>query len=165
MSLEWWGSRLREELSQISARSFHIGVQQAQFNIRGNSMKPSVQKTLIAYSVVLSTTVAIMLLMAARSPRSESFDEIRVHRINVLESDGTLRMVISDHDQMPGVIVKGKEFPKIDRPQAGLAGIATKKGKSSIQALASLSINMVNRDRSSSLRGWTTKTTSLQGSL
>jgi hypothetical protein len=42
---------------------------------------------------------------------SRSFDEIDVHRINVRESDGTLRMVISDTDRFPGVIVKGKEYP------------------------------------------------------
>lgn len=83
-------------------------------------MKPSVQKFLIAYSAVLSTVFAVVLLMAAKSHRSETFDEITVHRINVVEPDGTLRMVISDHDQMPGIIVKGKEFPKVDRPEAGM---------------------------------------------
>jgi hypothetical protein len=51
---------------------------------------------------------------------SQAFDEIQVHRINVVEPDGTLRMVISDHDRMPGVIVKRKESPKVDRPQAGM---------------------------------------------
>ena len=83
-------------------------------------MKPSVQKFLIAYSAVLSTVFAVVLMMAAKSHRSETFDEIQVHRIDVVEPDGALRMVISDHDQMPGVIVKGKEFPKVDRPEAGM---------------------------------------------
>jgi hypothetical protein len=50
----------------------------------------------------------------------QTFDQIQVHRINVVEPDETLRMVISDHDQMPGVIVKGKQLPKADRPQAGM---------------------------------------------
>lgn len=83
-------------------------------------MKPSVQTLLIAYSAVLSTTFGVVLLMGATDHRSKAFDEIQVHRINVVEPDGTLRMVISDHDQMPGVIVKGKESPKIDRPEAGM---------------------------------------------
>ena len=83
-------------------------------------MKPSVQTFLIAYSAVLSTSFAVVLLMGAKDHRSRAFDEIQVHRINVVEPDGTLRMVISDHDQMPGVIVKGKESPKIDRPEAGM---------------------------------------------
>ena len=83
-------------------------------------MKPSVQNALIAYSAVVSTTFAIVLLLGARSPRSNAFDEIRVRRISVVEPDGTLRMVISDRDRMPGVIVKGNEFPKTDRPEAGM---------------------------------------------
>ncbi|MEO8735988.1 MAG: hypothetical protein ABI380_05575 [Edaphobacter sp.] len=83
-------------------------------------MKLSVQKILITYSAVLSTVFAVVLLMGSKSHRSQTFDEIRVQRINVVEPDGTLRMVISDHNQMPGVIVKGKEFPKVDRPEAGM---------------------------------------------
>jgi hypothetical protein len=83
-------------------------------------MKPPLQQALIAYSAILSTTFAIVLLMGARSNRSQAFDEIKVHRIDVIEPDGTLRMVVSDHDRMPGVIVKGKESPKVDRPQSGM---------------------------------------------
>jgi hypothetical protein len=29
-------------------------------------------------------------------------------------------MVISNRDQMPGIVVRGKELPKVDRPQAGM---------------------------------------------
>jgi hypothetical protein len=83
-------------------------------------MNPSIEKILITYSAVLSTVFALVLLMGSKSHRSQSFDQIEVHRINVLEPDGTLRMVISDHDQMPGVIVRGKESPKVDRPEAGM---------------------------------------------
>jgi hypothetical protein len=85
-------------------------------------MKVSVQKALIAYSAVLSTTFAIVLLSGAKSTRNESFDEIRVHRINVVEPDGTLRMVISNKDRLPPVIVKGVEHPEFGepRPQAGM---------------------------------------------
>src|SRR5205085_9417185 len=86
----------------------------------GRSMKPSVQQALITYSAVLSTTFAIVLLMGAKAHRSQTFDEIKVHRIDVVEPDGTLRMVISDRDRLPGVIVKGKEFRKVDRPGAGM---------------------------------------------
>jgi hypothetical protein len=83
-------------------------------------MKLSVQQVLITYSAVLSTTFAIVLLMGAKSHPTQAFDDIQVHRINVVEPDGTLRMVVSNHDRMPGVIVKGKESPKVDRPQAGM---------------------------------------------
>jgi hypothetical protein len=83
-------------------------------------MRVSLHQVLVTYSAILSTTFAVMLLLGAKSHRNEVFDTVQVHRINVVEPDGTLRMVISNHDQMPGVIVKGKESPKIDRPQAGM---------------------------------------------
>ncbi len=83
-------------------------------------MKLSVQQVLVTYSAVLSTTFAVVLLMGAKPHRGQAFDEIQVHRIKIVEPDGTLRMVISDRDRLPGVIVKGKESPKVDRPGAGM---------------------------------------------
>jgi hypothetical protein len=83
-------------------------------------MKPSVHRILVTYSVLLSTILAALFVMGATSHRAETFDTIQVHRIDIVEPNGTLRMVISNHDQLPGVIVKGKEFPKTDRPQAGM---------------------------------------------
>lgn len=77
------------------------------------------QKVLLAYAALVSTVMAVMLLMGARSSKTTSFDEINVERINVVEPDGTLRMVLSNHAKLPGIIVRGKErvFP---RPQAGM---------------------------------------------
>lgn len=72
------------------------------------------------YSAALSTTLAVVMLTSAASHSSKSFDEIRVHRIDVVEPDGTLRMIISNRSRLPGVIVKGKEAPPSDRPQAGM---------------------------------------------
>jgi hypothetical protein len=46
-------------------------------------------------------------------------DEITVQRINIVEPDGTPRLIISNHARLPGVLVHGKEKP-LDRPQAGL---------------------------------------------
>jgi hypothetical protein len=83
-------------------------------------MSRYVQQLLVIYSAVLSTIFAVMVLAGAASPRHESFDEIRVHRIDIVEPDGTLRMVISNRNRLPGVIVKGKETPPSDRPQAGM---------------------------------------------
>jgi voltage-gated potassium channel Kch len=63
-------------------------------------MKLSVQQVLITYSAVLSTTFAVVLLMGAKPHRGQAFDVIQVHRINIVEPDGTLRMVISDRDRV-----------------------------------------------------------------
>ena len=77
------------------------------------------QKFLLVYSVSMSTILGIVLLTGAVTLKQTSFDEIAVHRINVVEPDGTLRMVISNHAQLPGIIVHGRERP-FDRPQAGM---------------------------------------------
>lgn len=83
-------------------------------------MKSSVQKVLIIYSAVLSTVFAVILLLGAKSHGPQIFDEVQVHRIDIVEPDGTLRMVISNRDRLPGVIGKGKESSKVDRPEAGM---------------------------------------------
>ena len=54
-----------------------------------------------------------------QAPQSQAIDQLTVHRINVVEPDGTLRMVISNHSALPGILVHGKEIP-LDRPQAGM---------------------------------------------
>ena len=70
------------------------------------------------YALVVT---GLLVTGLARVPiRVEEFDEITVHRIRVVEPDGTLRMVISNHDRFPGVIVKGKELGPNRRPGAGL---------------------------------------------
>ncbi len=75
---------------------------------------------LVGYCGVTSVALAAILIMGAAAPPADRFDEISVHRINIVEPDGTLRMVISDKASLPGVIVKGKESPPRDRPQAGM---------------------------------------------
>ncbi|MEP7039334.1 MAG: hypothetical protein ABI891_13455 [Acidobacteriota bacterium] len=71
---------------------------------------------LTIYSGVLTFVFAITVLTGfSNSSKTEIFDTINAHRINITEPDGTLRMVISNHDKLPGVIVKGKE-EKLDRP-------------------------------------------------
>jgi hypothetical protein len=49
----------------------------------------------------------------------ESFDEIEVKRINVVEEDGTLRVVIANTTRFPKPIIDGKEYPRSVSP-AGL---------------------------------------------
>lgn len=78
------------------------------------------QRFLVIYSGVLTAAFAVSMLAGFSRSSIATFDEINVHRINVREPDGTLRMVISDSAKLPGVIVKGKEQPKVDRPQAGM---------------------------------------------
>lgn len=48
------------------------------------------------------------------------FDQLTVHRINVVEPDGTTRLVISDKAEFPGGFYMGKEFDRADRSGAGM---------------------------------------------
>jgi hypothetical protein len=77
------------------------------------------QRLLAVYSFVLTIVFSVSLLAGAGRLKKTDFDQITVHRINVVEPDGTLRLVISNHAYLPGIIVREKEqaFP---RPQAGM---------------------------------------------
>jgi len=77
-------------------------------------------KVLVSYSTVLTTLLAAFTLAGSAAAKVQRFDEIDVHRINVREPDGTLRMVVSNHARLPGVIVRGKENLPVDRPYAGM---------------------------------------------
>jgi hypothetical protein len=81
-------------------------------------------KVLVVYSTVVTTLLAAFTFGGSTGARGQDriqqFDEIDVHRLNVREPDGTLRMVISNHARLPGVIVRGKENPPVDRPYAGM---------------------------------------------
>jgi hypothetical protein len=79
------------------------------------------QRVLLGYSIIVSTLVAVLTIgRAVSDPRLTKFDEIDVHRINVREPDGTLRMTISNAAAAPGIIVKGKEQPHPSRKSAGM---------------------------------------------
>ena len=50
-------------------------------------------KILVVYSTVVTTLLAIFTLAGFAASKVQRHDEIDVHRINVREADGTLRMV------------------------------------------------------------------------
>lgn len=79
-----------------------------------------IQRVLLVYSGILTIVLCVVLLSGSTSQsKKASFDEIDVKRINLIEPDGTLRLVISDKANFPGLIVKGKEYPH-DRRTAGM---------------------------------------------
>ena len=84
-------------------------------------MKFDAQKALIAYSGALTAVVIGLLVTgAAQAPQKAVFGEIDVHRINVREPDGTLRMSISNQAAFPEAIVKGQAYPHPNRDTAGM---------------------------------------------
>src|SRR5579862_4678596 len=88
---------------------------------------------LAAYSGILTIIFAIVVAFAALGGRfslraiaaaevqSQDFDQITARRINVVEPDGTPRLVIADKAEFPGAYFKGKDIPRSDR--AGYAGM------------------------------------------
>ncbi len=78
------------------------------------------QRFLEIYSGVLTAVFAISVLGGFANSRKTTFDEIDVRRINIVEPDGTLRMVISDKAEFPGSFIKGKEIARPDRQDTGM---------------------------------------------
>ena len=64
------------------------------------------------YAVCATAAFAVLALAAFRRPAAgpTKFEEIDVERINVVEKDGKLRLVISNRDRSPGPIAYGKPF-------------------------------------------------------
>jgi hypothetical protein len=76
---------------------------------------------LTIYSGVVTILFAVTTLSGfACAPKKASFDEITVGRINIVEPDGTLRMVLSNKTNSPGLILKGKEYQHPNRKTAGV---------------------------------------------
>jgi hypothetical protein len=76
---------------------------------------------LLIYSGGLTAVFAATILSGfAAGGKKVKFDEIEVQRINLVEPDGMLRMVVSNKARLPGVVVRGKEQHQEGRPYAGL---------------------------------------------
>jgi hypothetical protein len=77
-------------------------------------------RLLAVYSGVLTLAAALALVTGAFRPRPARFDTIDVQRINVVEPDGTVRLVLSDKARFPGIIFKKAEYPHPNRSTAGI---------------------------------------------
>lgn len=68
-------------------------------------------RLLKGYAIVITLLLGTVSLAAFRqASQKQKFTEIDVERINVVEKDGKLRMVISNRDRSIGPIYKGKPF-------------------------------------------------------
>jgi stress response protein SCP2 len=77
-------------------------------------------RLLKAYAFIATVLCGVLVLSAfAFQNKKQKFEEIDVQRINVVEKDGKLRMVISNKERQTPVIVDGKTFPQEGR-SAGL---------------------------------------------
>ncbi len=81
------------------------------------------QRFLVSYSAVVTIAFAVTLYLAGVRPvhgasNTTDFDRIRVHRIDVIEPDGTQRLVVSNRNDFPGDFFHGKEIARPDRGDA-----------------------------------------------
>jgi hypothetical protein len=65
------------------------------------------------YAFVITLLCAVFLLSAfASQNKKQKFEEIDVERINIVEKDGKLKMVISNQERQTPIIVDGKTLPQ-----------------------------------------------------
>src|SRR5678816_1210827 len=63
------------------------------------------------YAIGSTTLIVLMAIPAfVRQPQKQKFTEIDVERLNIVEPDGKLRMVIANRPRSIGPIYKGKPF-------------------------------------------------------
>lgn len=82
----------------------------------------SSQRFLAAYSGLLTILFLMVIISGfAKADPKQSFDEITVHRINIVEPDGTIRLVLTNTSNSPSIYIKNKEYPHPNgRKAAGL---------------------------------------------
>ena len=73
-----------------------------------------------AYAILNSLLLAVLATAAFRqTSATQKFDEINAQRINIVDADGTLRMVISNKDRMHPGVMDGQSIDR-PRPVAGM---------------------------------------------
>ena len=72
------------------------------------------------YAGVLTAVFALSVITGFTRPRAARFDVIDVERINLREPDGTLRLVLSNRAQFPGLYFENTEYEHPNRSTAGM---------------------------------------------
>ena len=117
-------------------------------------------RLLRAHALVTTPLLVILALSAFQAGKKTRFSEIDVERINVVEPDGKLRMVISNRPRSIGPIYKGKAFgyPGGGRPgiiffndegseNGGLGFSGSRKPDGSYQASSQLAFDQFDQDQ------------------
>ena len=83
---------------------------------------PRATHSALSGAYVIATTVFGILGIAAfaRAAQKPRFEEIDVERINIIAPDGTPRLVISNAERAPDVIINGKTYHRSGSNEAGM---------------------------------------------
>jgi hypothetical protein len=111
------------------------------------------------YALVTSTILVVLSLSAfQQSKGKQHFGEIDVERMNIVEQDGTPRLIFSNRARFPGLILHGKEYPH-PRNTAGMlwfneegtenGGMTTggRRGPNGFEADAGLTFDQYDQDQ------------------
>ena len=123
-------------------------------------------RLLKGYAVVVTLLLGTLSIAAFRqSSQKVRFTEIDVERINIVEPDGTLRMVISNRPRSIGPIYKGKPFgyPGGTRPgmiffndegteNGGLTFTGRRRDDGTYSSSVGMSFDQFNQDETLTLR-------------
>jgi hypothetical protein len=78
-------------------------------------------RILKAYAAVATLVGAVLVLSAFTTQnRKQKFQEIDAERINIVEKDGSIRLVVSNQERSPGPIQRGKPFAYPGGSRAGM---------------------------------------------
>jgi hypothetical protein len=95
----------------------NAGVPSTERRIR--ALRHLVLGSLLASAGALALATIVALRAPALAPSAATpparLDELTVGRLNVVEPDGTPRMIISSRARFPGMLVRGKDIPRPDR--------------------------------------------------
>src|SRR6266536_3117551 len=74
-------------------------------------------RLLKAYSILITVLLGVIAFTAAsRADQKTKFEEIDVERINIVEKDGKLKMVISNGERQHPGVVDGKTLSRTRSP-------------------------------------------------
>jgi len=122
----------------------------------------SIRTFLAGCTTMAAALAAVFALAGAKAPTSHvHFDEITVGRIDIVEPDGTKRLILSNRSQYPGSFVEGKEIARPDRrdvagllfindegtENGGLVYDGTKKTDGTVNADLSLTFDRFRQDQ------------------
>jgi len=80
-------------------------------------------RVLRIYAVTTTIVSALALVGATSTWKNSSFNELTVHRLNVVDANGTERLALFNKENEPGPIIAGKELAKNSRAGGRRAGM------------------------------------------
>jgi len=98
---------------RMSSTKSHSAIDNTEWIIVGRN-EDSIVRALKVYATGATLMCGLFLLSAFRyqENRKQKFEEIDVERINIVEKDGKLRMVISNRERQHPGMVDGKVMPR-----------------------------------------------------